>query len=387
MKKAVLIPIFAVFSVMLLLYPQNCIRSAQNGLNLWLYTVLPALFPFMVSSFMMLETGIVRLMSFFFAPVTRALLGVPGEGAYVFMASLMSGYPVGARLAGELYAKGHINEPDAQRIICFTSVAGPVFLTGAIGTAMLNAPYAGIYLASAHYLSAFITGIFLRVLKKRVYFSGAPKLKLGDALRRFKSDAAACPSIGAMMSESVEKSLRTLLKIGGFVILFSVIIEILEVTGVMRALNVLYSPVFGLAGLDSNASRAILSGGIEITAGCAKIAALSAGMEFKLLLVSSVVAFGGACVQMQTRAVLADSGLKPKRFLLAKSLHSIICVMLITLFLALFPLADYASSLKPEDTKTAAFGGVIFAALSLSALLFIKLWQSRIRKTAFPSAG
>ncbi len=385
MKKAVLIPLAAVFTVMLLLYPQNCIQSAQNGLNLWLYIVLPSLFPFMVSSFLLLQTGIVRLAAFFFSPVTRALLGVPGEGAYVFIASLMSGYPVGARLAGELYKKGQIDEPDAQRIICFTSVAGPVFLTGAVATAMLNAPYAGIYLAAAHYISALFTGILLRFIKKRACFK-TPKATLNETFCRFKLEAAACPPIGEILSLSVEKSMRTLLKIGGFVIIFSVIIEILNVTGITDALTALYSPVFAVTGLDFAASRAVLSGSIEITAGCAGIAALKTGLELKLLLVSSVVAFGGLCVQMQTRAVLADSGLKPKMFLLAKSLHSIICCSLTAFFIALFPLTQAASSFDYTNTKTAALGGLVFAAVSFVFVIIIRLWQCRIRKTAFPSA-
>lgn len=386
-KKAALIPLAAVFAAMLLLYPQNCIQSAQNGIKLWLYTILPALFPFMVSSFLLMETGIVRLLAFFFTPFTRALFGTPGESAYVFFASMMSGYPVGARLTGELYAKGRLKEADAQRIICFTSVAGPVFLTGAVGTAMLNAPYAGMYLASAHYLSALLTGILLRITRRRTSFTNTPKAPLIEAVRQLKRDTAACPSIGEILSLSIEKSLRTLLKIGGYVILFSVIIEILNITGVMDVLSVLYSPVFALTGLDAAASRAVLSGSIEIAVGCANIAALKTGLELKLMLVSSIVAFGGVCVHMQTRAVLADSGLKPKRFLLAKSLHSIISCMLTALFLALFPLTSPVSTQNYSHIKTAALSGAAFAVISFTLLIIIKLWQGRIRKTAFPSAG
>ena len=140
MRKLALIPVIIAMAVMLLIYPENCLSSARYGLELWLTAVLPSLLPFMAASFLLLETGVVRLIAAFFSPLTRLLFYAPGESAYVFLASAVSGYPVGARLSAELYAHGEISEPDAQRIVRFTSVTGPVFLTGAVSAGMLGLP-------------------------------------------------------------------------------------------------------------------------------------------------------------------------------------------------------------------------------------------------------
>ena len=172
MKKIFIIGIIFLLTVFLLLYPESCLESARTGLNLWFTVVLPSLLPFMVASFVLLETGIVRLISYIFAPVTRVLFAAPGESIYVFFVSAFSGYPVGAKLASELYAKEQISERDAQSIIRFTSVSGPVFMTGAVCAGMLGLPEAGIYLALTHYLSAILVGIIFR------FFQPEPPAKI-----------------------------------------------------------------------------------------------------------------------------------------------------------------------------------------------------------------
>lgn len=375
MKKLAIIPVIIALAVMLLIYPERSLSSARYGLELWLTAVLPSLLPFMAASFLLLETGVVRLLAAFFAPVTRLLFYAPGESAYVFLASAVSGYPVGARLSAELYARGEITEPDAQRIVRFTSVTGPVFLTGAVSAGMLGLPGAGVYLAAAHYISALLVGIILGLVDRRRYpappASGA---RIKDAWLRFKAEATSCPPIGTMLATSVDKSLRALLKVGGFIVLFCVMLELLSVTGVMDVMVWLYSPLTGLAGLDHTAAEALLAGGVEMTAGCARAAALSADMTVKLVLISGIVTFGGLSIHMQTRAVCSSSGLVPKRFALAKTLQGTLASALTALFLALFPLSRAVSTFVTE-TKTAAFGGVIFALAALGVLLLIKLWQ------------
>ncbi len=383
-KKLALIIAVAALGVLLLIYPENCLNSARYGLNLWLTAVFPSLFPFMAASFLLLQTGVVRLIAHVFAPVTRTLFFAPGESAYVFIASAMSGYPLGARLTGELYASGQIDEAQAQRIVRFTSVSGPVFITGAVSTGMLGMPEAGIYLAVAHYLSAIVVGILYGCFARRQQLRAnkSPNPRFADALRQFKKDAAVCPPVGELLANSVEKAIMTMLKLGGLIILFSVVLEMMLVTRIMDALSWAYSPFTSLAGLNKAGAQALLYGGVEMTSGCARAAALAGAASMKLPLISGIIAFGGLCIHMQTRAVLASGGLKLKRFGLAKTIQAMCACGLTTLLLWLFPLTTAASSITGE-TKTAAFGGVIFAAAALVVLLGIKIWQ-RSRRTALP---
>ena len=94
-----------------------------------------------------------------------------------------------------------------------------------------------------------------------------------------------------------------------------------------------------------------------MTTGCARVAALSADMTTKLVLVSGIVAFGGLGIHMQTRAVRA---FRPaaRCFGIVKTLQGAPASALMVLLLNVFPLTRAVFAFVP-DTKTAAYSGVI----------------------------
>jgi sporulation integral membrane protein YlbJ len=383
MRKILLAAGVVAIAVFLLLYPDRCLESAKKGLDLWFAVVLPSLLPFMAASSILLETGVVRLISYALSPLTRLLFSAPGESAYVFLAAALSGYPVGARITGELYAKGQLSEPDAQAIVRFTSVTGPVFIGGAVATGMLGSPEAGPYLISSHYLSAVLTGVLFGIFLRNKS-APAKKETFKEACALFKRDISLCRPLGELLSESIEKALTTLVKIGGFIIVFSVIMEILSISGLVSAMAWVYSPLSRLTGLTEQSTKAMLLGGIEMTNGCSIASALDLSLPLKLPIISSIITFGGMCIHMQTVSVCAPYGLVPKQFALAKGIQASISYALCALFLSLFPFADA----QPEaaDIKTAAFFGIGYAAFSIITLLIIKYIQ-KTGKSAWLSFG
>ncbi len=380
MKKVFLVTGIIAMTALILLYPENCLNGARYGLNLWFTIVLPSLLPFMVASFILLETGIIKLISFLLSPFTRVLFSAPGESAYVFFAAAFSGYPVGAKLAGELYEKGQVSEAEAQAIVRFTSVTGPVFIAGAVSAGMLGIPETAVYLLAAHYLSAFLTGVFFGLFKR----NDAPKkhISFKEAFIQFKYDIRNCKPLGELLSESIEKAIMTLLRIGGFIIVFSVVMEMLSVSGVMDAAAWIYSPISNLTGFTSEGAKAILIGGIELTNGCSAAASLNIDIVKKLSIISSILAFGGLCVHMQTKSVCLSSGLTLKYFFAAKCLQAVFAYLFCSLSLIVFPMTIQTSNFGGE-IKNAAYFGIVFAAASLLFLLIIKYIQRCIDKDSF----
>lgn len=364
-------------TVFLLLYPESCLKAARTGLNLWFSIVLPSLFPFMAASFLLLETGIVKFISYIFEPVTRFLFSAPGESAYILFASCFSGYPIGARLSGELYAKKQISQNEAQSIIRFTSVSGPIFIMGAVSAGMLGNPKTGVYLASAHYLSAIFTGVVFGIFEKHTdnylrsnNFNNKNKFKM--AVTYFKSELNKCKPFGELLSDSVEKALITLFKIGGLIIFFSVIMEILSISGVMNIVAFIYSPFMRLAGMDPESIKVMLIGGIEMTNGCSAAASMSIGALDKLPILSSIIAFGGMCIHMQTKSVCVQSGLIPKYFLLAKSIQAFFAYQLCCMLILIFPFPGSVSL----SVRNAAIVGFAVLSLLLAVFIFIKIKRS-----------
>ena len=73
----------------LLLFPDTVCSGAKDGLFLWATVVLPSLFPFCLC------TSLIR--TYTNGSFSKYLL---------LFAGILSGYPIGAKLSGELYQKG-----------------------------------------------------------------------------------------------------------------------------------------------------------------------------------------------------------------------------------------------------------------------------------------
>ena len=123
----VLKSVFAVFLAgSIVLYSDKMTGAAFDGLNLWLYTVIPSLFPFMViSSWLSFNTkphfGTVD-------KITMKLFGIPSGLMPVFLISMLSGYPTGARIISSLYSKNSISKDTAEHMLSFCNNPGAVFI-------------------------------------------------------------------------------------------------------------------------------------------------------------------------------------------------------------------------------------------------------------------
>ncbi len=373
MKKIFIIVCLAAMTFFSFLYPEKCLESARSGLNLWFAIVLPSLLPFMVASSILLEVGVVRLISFFFSPLTKFLFAAPGESAFIFLASALSGYPMGAKLTAELYSKGRISDDDAQAIIRFTSVSGPLFISGAVSSGLFGAPETGIYLLSAHYLSAVLTGVIFGLFRRNKIPS-SPGSGFKSALNEFRKDLHSCRPFADILTDSVEKSLYTLIKIGGLIITFSVVIGIMSASGLLDAAVWVYTPAARLSGLTEESIKAMIIGGIEMPNGCLAISAADLSLPQKLPVVSSIIAFGGACIHMQTRSVCAASNLYPKRFLITKSIQAALAYAVCHIILILFPAGGVQNA---PHIKTAALCGVGAITVFLAIFIAVKIVKKR----------
>lgn len=124
---------------MLLLSPQTSVEAARKGMELLWMTVAPSLLPFFIFTDMLMSAGIHRAIGRALRYPVSFLLGVPGEAAFVFVSSILSGYPSGARLTAELRRSGIITRDESRDMLNFCSTSGPLFIVGAVGLACWEA--------------------------------------------------------------------------------------------------------------------------------------------------------------------------------------------------------------------------------------------------------
>lgn len=270
-----------------LLWETGAVREAAGeGLRLCAGSVIPALFPFLAASSLLLKLGFGEALAGPLAPLMR-LYRLPGEAAGALVLGLAGGYPVGARTAAELYAQGALTRDEAERLLTFCNNANPAFLLSGLGLGVLGSVRAGLWLWLIHVLSALVTGL---VLARRPGRQGG-----GRALPR--KAAAAAGSFPELLVSSVQGALGAILGICAFVELFYVL-----------GLPLRRLPAPWGAGL---------TGAVELFSASAALP----GGRLGFVLAAGLAGFGGLSVLCQTAAVLAPQGLSPAPCLRGKLLQ------------------------------------------------------------------
>lgn len=174
-------------------------------------------------------------------------------------------------MIGDAYRNGNLNMKTARRMLGFCCNAGPSFIFGVLGS-LFSSVTTVWWLWAVHIISALIVGIVI------------------------PSDGGLCiPSgkhAGDSLPQSLDKSIKTMATICGWVIIFRAAIKMLEK-------HFLFGLPFSL--------RLILSGILELTNGCYMLYCLSSESA-RFVLASTFLGFGGLCVLLQTLHVTASLG-------------------------------------------------------------------------------
>ena len=87
--------VLAVAVAALVMFPNESIGAARDGLTLCVNVIIPSLFPFFVLSTLVVETGVTKHLGELLEPVMRPLFNVGGSCAAAFALGFIGGYPVG----------------------------------------------------------------------------------------------------------------------------------------------------------------------------------------------------------------------------------------------------------------------------------------------------
>ena len=120
--------LFALFFLMLSA-SRTAFAGAKNGLDLWLFTVVPSLLPYLIISTYLTESGSFRFFSHAAAPLTTRLFHLSPDCGYVILLGFFCGYPMGSKLCADLIKKGSISRREGQLLLSFCNNVSPAFLT------------------------------------------------------------------------------------------------------------------------------------------------------------------------------------------------------------------------------------------------------------------
>lgn len=316
LKKYFFTLIFICFIICLLLFSNNNLIAAQDGLVLWAKSVLPTLFPFFVATELLCQTNFTYLLGKLLNKFMRPVFNVPGESASAIILGTISGYPVGAKVVAELKNQKIISKIEAERLISFTNNSGPLFILGTVGIAMLGNAKLGWILLISHILASLTVGYLFRFWKKDKFDINYRETKFNSKLTPIKIS-----DIGEILGNAIKKSILSILSIGGFIVLFSVILSILKNSGFFDIIT----SIFYNFGIPSDISQSTITGIIELTNGLKLTSTLYDSLPtFTLLLTSFLLGFGGISVLFQVYSIIAKEGISIKPYFYGKLLQGLI---------------------------------------------------------------
>jgi len=319
--------LFLVISI--ISFPKQAFESSLRGLSIWWDVVFPSLLPFFITAELLIGFGVVHFLGVLLEPFMRPLFRVPGVGGFVLSMGISSGNPMGAKLTVRLREQKILTRFEAERLVSITSTSGPLFMIGAVAVGFFQDVTLGILIAASHYLAAFFVGLVMRfhhydekVKEERKDEQSPLMYRALKAMHRARIEDGR--TLGSIMGEAVMSSVQTLLLIGGFIIMFSVIINIMNIVGISNILSFVFSFILLIFGLDLQLSLPLVAGFFEMTLGAQLTSeAPSVPMVHKVAIAGVIIAWSGLSVHAQVASLLAKTDIRYKPYLLSRLLHAL----------------------------------------------------------------
>lgn len=280
------------------------LNSIKFSVSIWSNNIFPSLFPFFVLSEFLINYGFVEFVSELFKPIMIKLFKTDSKCAFIFIMSILTGFPSNAKYTRELYQNNSINKTQATKILTFTHFSNPLFILGTLSISFLNNKEVGFLILFIHYFTNIIIGLIFRNYYPTTEKSAKISLKKAFKsmhIHRIKNEK----KFANIMTNSLLNTINTLLLILGVITTFLVITTIID-----NNINL------------NNYNQSILNGFIEMTQGLKYISILDIPLKFKATLSTMILSFGGLSVHMQIIGILADTDIEYIPFLTARLLHS-----------------------------------------------------------------
>lgn len=344
-KRNILPIIFVLIAVLLVVFSRFNLEAAKSGLELWAFTVVPSLFPFFVITNLLSQTKVVSQIGRLLDKLMSPLFNVPGIGGFAFVMGLISGYPVGAKIVSDFREQKLVSKDEGERLLAFTNNSGPLFILSSVGIGMFGDTKTGILLLCTHILACITVGIILGKFSKKTDEEFRSKInnelekskKITDN-KRNRNKEISIKNLGEILSNSINNSISTILLIGGFVVIFSVILSILNRTQILDMLSMLLKPILQIFNIDTDFSKPLFSGIIELTNGVKQVSGIHIkAISQNIILCAFLLGFGGFSVLLQVFSIVSKTDLSMKKYVAGKLIQGIFASIYTFLALKFIP--------------------------------------------------
>lgn len=312
-SQRILIFFILLFIIIVCTNASMSIKACLEGLLVWSTKLLPALFPFLFLTRLFASLGGIEIFENLFSPITNKLYNTDGKSGYVFAMSILSGYPVSAKLTADLYNSGEISRGQAYRTVTFTSTSGPLFVITTVGIGMFGSVKLGLLIMLVHLIGSILNGLLYRNYKNN------------DNVKLVSNKVGKSQNI---LEDAMMSSINSILLIGGYVCFFFVIISLILQLNFLSPITYLFDAI----GIEQTVTKGVLSGIIEITRGCLDLSVCGLSQQYSLILLSTIISWGGISINLQALAFLKKMEFSTKFYFISKLTQTAITLIVAILF-------------------------------------------------------
>ena len=301
---------FCFLFLYLLLFPQNGLYACTHALVLWSGSVVPALFPVMILSRLLISTDILYFILKPVAFLCGRFLHLSFYGTYALLLGYVCGYPMGVKTIADLEDERLLSQEEGRFLATFINNVSPGFLSGYVCTELLQKPETAPAYMVIIYGASLTYGTVSAIFQKN---AGTLPPYAKETI--VQPDQKSHLSFLMLLDHTLEDSILQLLKIGGYMILFSVLSSITCVFSFLP-----------------ETAMVLLSATLEISCGAQQITLLACSAFLKGILLTASLSFGGLCSAFQSSSFLQRAGIPLPKYIKAKAMISLIALAYYVLY-------------------------------------------------------
>lgn len=278
--------------------PSLTLAGATSGLLLWFQIVLPTLLPFFIITNVLIQTNAITYISNICYPVFRRLFHVSKDGCFAILSGFLCGYPIGAKVTADLVHTNHISLTEAKYLLSFCNNTSPAFITSYVIMQQFGEKDLLIPSLFIIYIAPVICSfVFRRFYKIEIPLSN-PIFQTTKVSFRFE-----------MLDHSIMNAFENITKVGGYIILFSILISLGSTLPLVPILSIL-----------------------EITNGIPLILNHISVFSMQYIAILALTSFGGVCAIAQTNSMLSDTQLSIFPYIIEKLITTLVTSLLSLLY-------------------------------------------------------
>lgn len=288
-----IIVIFTFLTFILVLINKNLVsESILSSFYIWYNTLVPSMFPMIILSDILISYNSFSIMPKFITDLISKIFNISKNATTIFMLSLISGFPTNAITINKAINNNTISIDEGNHLLLFCNFANPLFILETVGSFYLKNNTFAIIILISHVLSNIVIGFIFR--------------KKNNPKNNYIPMTSKSQKFGDVLSNSISKSVNTLLFIAGTVTLFLIL-----TTLITHIINL--NTTFTL----------IIKGLLEMTMSLSYLSSLNISNILKVTIATIIISFSGLSIHLQVYSSF-DGNIKYENYLKGRIYQSLL---------------------------------------------------------------